>query len=79
MARKLESAEEKASEVESKWRYCDWCQGDVMNKESLKAAHDVIREKFGPIDILINGAGGNHPKGQTTKEYLFAEDIVEKA
>ena len=38
-----------------------------VNKESLKAAHDVIREKFGPIDILINAAGGNHPKGQQQK------------
>ena len=78
LARKLESAEEKASEVEGNGGIAIGVQGDVMNKESLKAAHDVIREKFGPTDILINAAGGNHPKGQTTKEYLFAEDIVEK-
>ena len=49
-----------------------------MNKESLKAAHDVIRDKLGPVDILINAAGGNDPKGTTTKEYLFAEDVQEK-
>ena len=78
LARKLESAEEKASEVERNGGIAIGVQGDVMNKESLKAAHDVIREKFGPTDILINAAGGNHPKGQTTKEYLFAEDVIEK-
>ena len=50
-----------------------------VDKESLRAAHDVILEKFGPVDILINGAGGNHPKGTTTKEYLFEEDLKEKA
>jgi NADP-dependent 3-hydroxy acid dehydrogenase YdfG len=38
-----------------------------VNKESLKAAHEVIREKLGSVDILINTAGGNHPRGTTTK------------
>ena len=48
---------------------------NVLSKESLEAAKAVILEKFGSIDILINGAGGNNPKGTTTKEYLFPEDL----
>ena len=51
---------------------------DVLNKENLKSAHAEILEKLGPCDILINGAGGNHPKGTTTKEYLFEEDLNNK-
>lgn len=51
---------------------------DVLNKESLKKAHAEVLEKLGPCDILINGAGGNHPKGTTTKEYLFEEDVENK-
>jgi NAD(P)-dependent dehydrogenase (short-subunit alcohol dehydrogenase family) len=78
LARRLEKAEEKASEVETAGGIAIGVKGDVMNKESLKAAHAVIREKLGPVDILINAAGGNSPKGQTTKEYLFAEDVKEK-
>jgi NAD(P)-dependent dehydrogenase (short-subunit alcohol dehydrogenase family) len=78
LARRLEDAEQKALEVERNGDIAIGVAGDVVNKESLKAAHNVIREKLGPVDILINGAGGNHPRGTTTKEYLFAEDIQEK-
>lgn len=48
---------------------------NVLDKESLKSAHEIILREFGPVDILINGAGGNHPKGTTTKEYLEPQDL----
>lgn len=48
---------------------------NVLEKESLRKAHEIILKEFGFCDILINGAGGNHPKGQTTKEYLYPEDL----
>ena len=51
-------------------------QCDVLSKESLTNAKNIVAEKFGLCDILINGAGGNSPKCTTTKEYLFSEDIV---
>lgn len=78
LARRLENAKGKASDIEKNGGIAIGVQGDVVNKESLKAAHAIIREKFGPVDILINAAGGNHPKGTTTKEYLFTEDVQEK-
>ncbi len=48
---------------------------DVTNPEEVKAAKEIINDKFGKVDILINGAGGNHPKGTTSKEYFENGDI----
>ena len=52
---------------------------NVLEKESLVAANEEVEKAFGPVDILINGAGGNHPKGTTSKEYLTPEDLQNKA
>lgn len=51
---------------------------NVLDVESMKAARDIVFEMFGPCNILINGAGGNNPKGTTTKEYLYKEDLTQK-
>jgi len=48
---------------------------NVVDKESLAAANDEVKQELGPVDILINGAGGNHPKGTTSLEYLRKEDV----
>ena len=48
---------------------------NVLDRESLVAAKTAIDSELGACSILINGAGGNNPKGTTTKEYLFPEDL----
>lgn len=48
---------------------------NVLKLESVKNARDCIYNDFGTCDVLINGAGGNNPKGTTTKEYLDFEDL----
>ena len=47
---------------------------NVLDKESLNRAKDLINDKFGSVDILLNGAGGNNPKGTTSKEYYNIGD-----
>ncbi|MGA2138326.1 MAG: SDR family oxidoreductase [Verrucomicrobiia bacterium] len=51
---------------------------NVLEKASIEAAHEQIKAAFGPVDILINGAGGNHPKGTTSKEHIMVEDLTQK-
>lgn len=70
-----EACDAKAEEVRKNGGIAIGIDCNVLDKESLKKAHQIILKELGPCDILINGAGGNHPKGQTTREYLFPEDI----
>lgn len=48
---------------------------DVLDREALRAAHEKIAAALGPCDILVNGAGGNHPKGTTTGEHFSQADL----
>ena len=52
---------------------------NVLDIENLKKAEAVVRAELGACDILVNGAGGNNPKGTTSKEYLMPEDLAKKA
>ena len=51
---------------------------NVLEKESMENTRAIINEKLGTCDILLNGAGGNNPKGTTTKETLEKIDLIEK-
>lgn len=52
--------------------------GDVLNRASLERAASEVQSKFGRIDGLVNGAGGNHPKA-TTQAALSFFDLPEEA
>ncbi len=52
---------------------------NVLEVDSLKAAEAEVRASFGTCDILVNGAGGNHPKGTTAREHLLPEDLTAAA
>lgn len=45
--------------------------GDVLDRDRLNAAAQQIQTAFGRIDILINAAGGNHPRATTSAENSF--------
>jgi NAD(P)-dependent dehydrogenase (short-subunit alcohol dehydrogenase family) len=50
-------------------------KANVLDKESLESAKAVINEKLGPIDLLINGAGGNSPQATTQVEQMEVSDL----
>ena len=50
-------------------------KANVLDKESLETAKTVINEKLGPIDLLINGAGGNSPQATTQVEEVLESDL----
>jgi NAD(P)-dependent dehydrogenase (short-subunit alcohol dehydrogenase family) len=73
---KAENAERVADEITQKGGTAIGVAANVLDINSLKAAHEKIIDTLGPCDILINGAGGNHPKGTTSKNFLFKEDLT---
>ncbi len=76
---RLEAAQTVAEKIKSDGGSAVAIQANVLDKASLLNAKFTIHDAFGGCDILLNGAGGNNPKGTTTKEYLFPEDLGEES
>lgn len=66
-----ETAERVAAEISKEYNAeVIGVEANVLDKESLIKAKAVINEKLGDIDMLINGAGGNHPTATTKVEQM---------
>lgn len=72
---RLDAAEKIAEEIRAEGFEAIGVACNVLEKESLENARAEINEKIGTCDILINGAGGNHPSGNTTKEKFQLSDL----
>ena len=73
---KKEAAQQVADEISSSGGVAIGVVANVLEKESLQAAKKEINTQLGPCDILINGAGGNHPLGTTSNPYLEEQDLA---
>ncbi|AOW09471.1 SDR family oxidoreductase [Flavobacterium gilvum] len=73
---KKEAADKVAQEINAEGGIAIGVEANVLKKESLEAAKKEVNSKLGPCDILVNGAGGNHPLGTTTNPHLLAEDLI---
>lgn len=78
----IDVAEEKAQEALRRVRAVGSdglaIRASVLSKDELQAAADQVLAKFGRVDFLINGAGGNHPRATTTEDVSFF-DLPEDA
>jgi NAD(P)-dependent dehydrogenase (short-subunit alcohol dehydrogenase family) len=76
LGRRLDAVEAVAAEIRTAGGKALAVSCDVLNRAGLTAANATIEKELGAVDILVNGAGGNHPKGTTTRDYLFPEDLT---
>jgi len=66
-----EAAQKVADDIVSKGGEAIAVQCDVLDKASLEAARDTVLTRFGRVDILINGAGGNKKQATTSPDLSF--------
>jgi len=64
-----EAADKVADEINAAGGTAIGVAANVLEKASLEAAKEVVNNKLGACDILVNGAGGNHTQ-------IFAKDMV---
>ena len=70
-----EAAEAYAREIAAEGGTAKAYACNVLDRETCFDVAMRVLDDLGPCDILINGAGGNHPKATTDKEYLEPGDI----
>ncbi len=46
---------------------------NCLDKQDIISAKKIVNEKFGNVNFLINGAGGNNPKATTDNETMTSE------
>lgn len=71
----VQKAEEYAADIRAEGGFAKAFFANVLEKESLEACYNQVVAELGGVDILINGAGGNHPSATTAKETYEEGDI----
>ncbi|MCL4131132.1 UNVERIFIED_CONTAM: hypothetical protein GTU68_000649 [Idotea baltica] len=74
-----EAANKVAQEIKDAGAEAIGVAANVLEKDSLEKAKQVINDAFGKVDILVNGAGGNHPLGTTSNPFFAMEDLQNTA
>ena len=70
----LEAAEEAAAKIRANGGIAKGFKANVLEKAALEEVRAAVTAEFGKCDILINGAGGNHPRCTTAHEYYEKGD-----
>lgn len=50
-------------------------EANVLDRDSLVRAKELIGKKFGKLDILVNCAGGNSPQATTQAEFVDKDNL----
>jgi NAD(P)-dependent dehydrogenase (short-subunit alcohol dehydrogenase family) len=71
LGRRLEPCQQVAEAIQAAGGQALALACDVLDRAALERVAAEIASTFGPVDILINGAGGNQPQATTTAERTF--------
>jgi NAD(P)-dependent dehydrogenase (short-subunit alcohol dehydrogenase family) len=63
LGRNEKVANERAEQINASGGRASGITADVLDEKSLQTASDIILDKYGSIDGLVNAAGGNMPEG----------------
>ena len=67
----LESAERVAAEINESGGEAIGLSCNVLEKSTIETACAAVLERWGRVDVLINGAGGNKPAATTNADQNF--------
>ncbi len=67
----LGAAQKVATDIRSGGGEAIAVQCDVLDKASIAAAAELVIARFGRVDILVNGAGGNKKEATTSPDLSF--------
>ncbi|MCU0490020.1 MAG: SDR family oxidoreductase [Chloroflexaceae bacterium] len=71
LGRRLAPAESVAEAIRAVGGSAMAIAADVCDREALRHAAAQIEANFGPVDMLVNGAGGNRPGARTSPDTSF--------
>ena len=71
MGRRAEPCERVAQDIRAAGGQALGLACDVLDRPALERSAEEIIAAFGPVDTLINAAGGNHPQATTSAERPF--------
>ena len=68
----LEKAEARSRTISESGGIAKALQCDVLDTARIRECYEAVCRLWGPPDFLINGAGGNDPRGSTTEDFYRA-------
>lgn len=76
VSRILDKAEQAARQIQRETGTpCLGASADVLDAGQLQALRDVVKAKLGPVDVLINCAGGNRPSATTAESFITKQAL----
>jgi NAD(P)-dependent dehydrogenase (short-subunit alcohol dehydrogenase family) len=71
LGRRAEAAQTVAEAIQAEGGSAIGIACDVLNRAALEQSREQVSNAFGPVDILINAAGGNSPTATTSTGQTF--------